>query len=176
MTSAERLCMVAARSEALLADFVVLFLVRWGLKYIGVEYFYFQPVLDQTSPPLSLSDFQYPASAIFYGTMYFVSGLPELILAGMWGLYALVMLPLFGQTLGMRQVGIALAKKDGGRPGILRVLIRQLVAPLSSIALLGYWTAIFARDASALHDLASGTKIVYIVKKPAAEIPESPGG
>lgn len=167
MTSAERLCMVAARSEALLADFVLLFLIRWGLERVGVQYFYFQPVLDQTSPPLSFADLHYPASALLYGTMYFLSGLPELVLAGMWAVYAFLTLSIFGQTLGMRQAGIALTDLSGNRPGVLRVLVRQIVAPLSSIALLGYWPVAFARDASALHDLVAGTKMVYVEKKPA---------
>ena len=169
MTSAERLCMVAARSEALLADFVILFLVRWGLKYLGVHYIYFQPVLDQTQPPLSPSDFDYPASAILYGTMHFVSGLPELILAGMWFVYATVAISRFGQTLGMRQAGIVLRDLNGGKPGFLRVLLRQVIAPLSSVALVGYWPVAFSRYASALHDIISGTRMGYVEKKPDEE-------
>lgn len=168
MTSAERLCMVAARSEALLADFVVLFLIRWGLEWLGVEYIYHQPILDQTSPPLALSDMQYPASAIFYGTMYFVSGLPELVLAGMWGVYALIALSIFGQTLGMKQAGIRLVRLDGSKVGFARVLFRQIIAPFSSIAWLGYWWVAFARDASMLHDLLAGTKMVYVEGKQTA--------
>ncbi len=165
MTSAERLCLVAARSEALLADFVLLFLIRWGLKHLGVEYVYFQPVLDDVSPPLAFSDFLHPASALFYGSMYFVSGLPELVLAGMWCLYAVVALSVFGRTLGMRQAGLSLVDLRGRRPGFGRVILRQLVAPISAICWLGYWQAGFAANAATLHDLASGTKVILSGKQ-----------
>jgi len=164
MTSAERLCLVAARSEALLADFVALFLLRWAMKHFGLEYVYFQPILDDVSPPLALSDLQYPASALFYGSMYFVSGLPELVLAAMWFVYATIALSLFGKTIGMWQSGVALVDKAGGKPGPVRVLIRQIVAPFSSICWIGYWPTGFSAGASTLHDLASGTRIVYARK------------
>ncbi len=163
MTSAERLCMVSARSEALLADFVLLFLIRWGLKYLGISYVYYQPVLSEAAPPLYLADvINYPASSIFYGTMFFLSGLPELLLAGMWIIYAFVTLSLFGRTLGMWQAGIVLRTVDGKRPGIVRVLVRQIVAPLSSVAWIGYWPMAFSRQASALHDIISGTRMEYV--------------
>jgi uncharacterized RDD family membrane protein YckC len=160
MTSAERLCLVAARSEGLLADFVLLFLIRWGLKHLGVEYVHFQPVLDDVSPPLAFSDFAYPASALFYGSMYFVSGLPELILAGMWCVYAIVALSVFGRTFGMRQAGLTLVDLQGHRPGLARIIVRQLVAPISAICWLGYLPAAFSANAVTLHDMASGTKMV----------------
>lgn len=173
MTSAERLCMVAARSEALLADFVVLFLIRWGLERIGVDYVYFQPVLDQVSPPLSFADFQYPGSALLYGTMYFVSGLPELVLAAMWAVYAMISLSIFGQTLGMRQAGIRLVGKTDARPGVWRVILRQIIAPLSSIALIGYWPVVFAPNACPVHDLVAGTKMAYVEKRTSPPADES---
>jgi uncharacterized RDD family membrane protein YckC len=166
MTSAERLCMVAARSEALLADFVVLFVIRWAIERIGVEYVYFQPVLDQVSPPLSFADLHYPVSALLWGSMYFISGLPELVLAGMWCLYAVISLSIFGQTLGMRQAGIRLVDVFEKRPAVWRVILRQMVAPLSSIAWLGYWPVIVSPDARPVHDLIAGTKMAYTDKKP----------
>ena len=84
MQSWERLCLVAARSEALLLDFIVLFLFRLGLRYAGLDYVYFQPVLADVSPPFAISDFVHPASVILYGSMFFVSGLPALVFAGLW--------------------------------------------------------------------------------------------
>ncbi len=167
MTSAERLCMVAARSEGLLADFVVLFMIRWGLERVGVEYTYFQPILDQTSPPLTFADFDYPGSALLYGTMYFVSGLPELVLAGMWCVYGMISLSIFGQTLGMKQAGTRLVDLSDRRPAVWRIVLRQLIAPISSIAWLGYWVVVVSPNASPLHDLVSGTKMIYVEKKPA---------
>ena len=161
MTSAERLCLVAARSEALLSDFVVLFLIRWTMKHFGVRYVYFQPVFADVSPPLAFDDFLHPISALFNGGMFFVSGLPELIFAGMWFVYAVVMLSIFGRTLGMRQAGLVLVDKKGRKPNFLRVIIRQLVAPISSICWIGYWPAAFTAKASALHDLVSKTHLVY---------------
>lgn len=165
MTSAERMVMVAARSESLLADFVVLFLARWALKYADLDYLYYQPFWDQASPPLALADFHYPASALFYGSMYFVSGLPEVVFAGLWFVYAVVMLSLFGQTLGMRQAGITIVDENGRRPGIGRIIVRQMIAPISSIGWIGYWCAAFAPHASTLHDLISRTRIVYTEKR-----------
>jgi uncharacterized RDD family membrane protein YckC len=156
--------MIAARSEALLADFVVLFLIRWALNHAGLDYVYCQPVLSETAPPLALADFHYPGSAIFYGTMYFVSGLPELILAGMWVIYSVVALSVFGRTLGMRQAGTKLVSANGGEPGFARIVLRQLVAPVSSILWIGYWPAGFTRNAETLHDLISGTRVVFMEK------------
>lgn len=173
MSSAERLILVAARSEGLITDFVLLFLIRWGLKYLGLEYVYFQPVLDDVSPPLAFSDFEYFGSALLYGSMYFVSGLPELVMAGMWCVYAVITLSLFGRTLGMRQAGLIIVDAQGRKPGFLRILLRQLLAPISSVCLIGYWPLGFTRDASALHDLISGTRLVYSKKQTDESLPLS---
>ncbi len=165
MTSAERLCMVAARSEGLLVDFVLVFLVRWGLKFAGVDYVYFQPVLADVSPPLALGDFAYPASALFWGSMYFSCGIPEVIFAGLWLVYAVIGLALFGKTLGMRQAGIMLTDRDGRKPAFGRILLRQLLVPVSSIAWLGFVFAGFTPNAETFHDLASGTRVAYAAKR-----------
>jgi len=92
--------------------------------------------------------------------MYFVSGLPELILAGMWCVYAIVALSVFGRTFGMRQAGLTLVDLQGHRPGLARIIVRQLVAPISAICWLGYLPAAFSANAVTLHDMASGTKMV----------------
>jgi uncharacterized RDD family membrane protein YckC len=165
MTSAERLCMVAARSEGLLVDFVILFLVRWGLKWLGLEYVYFQPILTDVAPPLTLSDFGHPASALFWGTMYFSSGLPEVIFAGMWIVYAVLGFSLFGKTLGMRHAGIMLADAEGQKPPFRRILLRQLLVPVSSIAWFGFIFSGFTPNAEAFHDLISRTRVVYAPKR-----------
>ncbi len=164
MNSADRMVMIAARSQGILIDFVLVSLVRWGLKAIGLHYVYYQPVLRGASPPLTLADLAHPASALFYGGMYFVSGLPELIFAGMWCGYAIITISVFGQTFGMRNAGTILKDKKGGRPKFYQVIVRELTAPLSSIAWLGYWSAAFTRYPMALHDMISGTKIVYVEK------------
>jgi uncharacterized RDD family membrane protein YckC len=165
MTSAERLCMVAARSEGLLVDFVIVFLVRWGLKLLGLDYVYFQPVLTDVAPPLTLSDLGHPASALFWGTMYFSSGMPAVIFAGMWCIYGVLTLSLFGQTLGMRHAGVVLVDANGSRPPFRRILLRQLLVPVSSIAWFGYIFAGFTPNAEAFHDLVSRTRVVYAPKR-----------
>jgi len=174
MTSAERLCMVAARSEGLLVDFVIVFLARWGLKSLGLDYIYFRPVLAYVSPPLNLSDLAHPASAFLYGTMYFSSGLPELIFAGVWLVYAVLMLSLVGQTLGMRHAGLLLADAGGRRPALGRIVLRQLLVPVSSIAWLGYIFAGFTPSAEAFHDLISRTRVVYAPKREKKQASQTP--
>ncbi|MGQ9455775.1 MAG: RDD family protein [Armatimonadota bacterium] len=161
MTSAERLCMVAARSEALLVDFVIVFLVRWGLKSVGVDYLYFQPVLDQVSPPLSLEDLRHTASALFWGTMFFSCGMPEVITALIWFVYAVVSLVLFGKTIGMRQAGLLLVAARGRKPSLGRIIVRQLLLPISSIAWLGFVPSGFTPYAETFHDLMSQTRVIF---------------
>ena len=166
MTSAERLCMVAARSEGLLVDFVIVFLIRWGLKALGLDYVYFQPVLEDVAPPLIFSDlWQHPASALFWGSMYFASGLPAVIFTAIWGVYAVLTISIFGQTLGMRHAGVVLVDAGGRKPALWRILLRQLLVPVSSIAWLGYIPAGFTPNAEALHDLVSRTRVVYAPKR-----------
>ena len=166
MTSAERLCLVAARSEGLLVDFVLVFLVRWGIKLLGVGYFSYQPVLPGAQLPITVEDFSHPASTLFYGSMYFASGLPLLIFAGMWCLYGIIAISLFGQTLGMRQAGLVLVDGKGRKPAFPRIVLRQLLVPVSSIALWGFVFAGFTANAEAFHDLVSGTRVVYASKQP----------
>lgn len=161
MTSAERLCMVAARSEALLMDFVVVFIIRWGLRYAGVDYLYFQPFLDQVSPPLSLEDLRYTASALFWGMMFFSCGMPEVITALIWFVYAVVGLALFGKTIGMRHAGIMLVDAQGRKPSLFRIIIRQLLLPVSSIAWLGFVPSGFTPYAETFHDLVSRTRVIF---------------
>ncbi|MCX8053371.1 MAG: RDD family protein [Armatimonadetes bacterium] len=165
MTSAERLCIVAARSEGLLVDFVLIFLVRWGLKLVGADYLYFQPFLSDVAPPLSLEDFRYPASALFWGAMYFSSGMPEVIFFGAWFVYAVLTLAFFGRTLGMRQAGLVLVDATGRKPVFWRIVLRQLLMPVSSIAWLGFVFAGFTPNAEAFHDLVSGTRVTYVQKR-----------
>lgn len=165
MTSAERLCMVAARSEALLIDFVIVFMLRWGVKALGVDYLYFQPVLDQVSPPLSIEDFRYTASALFWGAMFFSCGMPEVFFAGMWFVYSVLSLSIFGKTIGMRQAGIRLVDLQGNKPSVIRIIVRQALLPISSIAWLGFIPAGFTPYAETFHDLVSRTRVVFVPKQ-----------
>ncbi len=169
MTSAERLVIVAARSEALLIDFVVVFVIRWGLKWLGWDYVYFQPVLDQVAPPLSFEDFRYTASALFWGTMFFSCGMPEVILAGVWLVYSVICLSAFGKTLGMRHSGVVLVDARGAKPSIGQIIVRQLLVPVSSIAWLGFIPAGFTAHAETFHDLVSRTYVTFAPKRSEVE-------
>ncbi len=166
MTSAERLCIVAARSEGLLVDFVIVFLARWGLKLLGLGYANFQPVLSEVAPPLRPGDvLAYPASAVFWEMTHLSSGMPELVFAGMWCLYAVLAMSLFGKTIGMRQAGTMLADAEGRKPSFWRVLLRQLLVPVSSVVWIGFIFSGFTPNAEAFHDLVSRTRVVYAPKR-----------
>ncbi|MDH7601818.1 MAG: RDD family protein [Armatimonadota bacterium] len=169
MTSAERMVMVAARSEALLVDFVIVFVIRWGLKWLGVDYLYFQPILDQVAPPLSFEDFRYTASALFWGTMFFSCGMPEVILAGVWFAYSVICLSTLGKTLGMHHAGVILRNSEGSKPSVFQIIVRQLLVPISSIAWLGFIPAGFTPHAETFHDLVSRTYVAFAPKSRTAE-------
>lgn len=158
MWLADRMCMLAARTQGLITDFLLVFLVRWGLKDMGLGYVRFNELLSVEFPPTEPSG---PAQMMLYGSIYFTSGLPELVLAGMWFVYAVVFLAAFGQTLGMQWVGVRLVDSRGMRPSIWRVILRQVFWPLSSPYWAGYLIAWVTPQAAVLHDLISGTRVEY---------------
>lgn len=158
MWLAERMCIMAARTQGLIADFLIVFLVRWALKGFGLGYFRLDQVLAADSAPFE------PAGiwqTLLLDSIYFASGFPELFLGCIWAVYAVVFLAAFGQTPGMKWVGIKLVDNRGGRPGVLRVILRQVLAPVSSPFWLGYLIAWVTPRAAALHDILSGTRVVY---------------
>ena len=162
MKSWDRLCLVAARSEGLLIDFILVFLIRWGLNVLGLDYLNFEPVGSCSGPPFGPQDFvDNPGSTLFYGSMYFASGLPEVYTTLLWFLYAFVSIAIFRKTLGMRQAGVELVDLKGQRPRLSQILLRQVLFPVSSICWLGYIVAGFSDGASAFHDLVSRTRVVY---------------
>lgn len=158
MWLADRMCMMAARTQGLITDFLLVFLVRWGLKALGLDYIRFNELLEIGFPPVEPSG---AGQMLLYGSVYFASGLPELVLAGIWAVYAIVFLAASGQTIGMQWVGVRLVDTVGAKPAIWRVVLRQIVSPLSSPYWLGYLIAWVTPQAAALHDLLSGTRVEY---------------
>jgi len=79
------------------------------------------------------------------------------------GLAYFVLFERFGQqrTIGKMMTGCRVAHKTGGRIGILRVLGRNLLKPVSALpCLLGFLIAAFMPQKQALHDLLAGTRVV----------------
>jgi uncharacterized RDD family membrane protein YckC len=60
-----------------------------------------------------------------------------------------------GATAGQRLVGIQVERLDGGRPGLMKALIRAVLLGLGIPALTFAWE----RDRRGLHDLASQTLV-----------------
>lgn len=65
-----------------------------------------------------------------------------------------VLLTTLGSTFGQRLLGLQLRRLDGGRPGLLPVLVRSVLLCLAVPAL------IWDRDGRGLHDKAAGTVLV----------------
>ena len=85
------------------------------------------------------------------------------------GAYAVLSWRRGGQTLGMRPWRLQVVAADGGPASTRAACVRFGVGTLSLLAGgLGFWWAWLDREKLAWHDRASGTRIVRIVKKPAA--------
>jgi len=68
-----------------------------------------------------------------------------------------------GQTLGMKAWNIQLIGKDGDPVGWLPSILRFIAALLSVSAFgLGFWWALFNRQALCWHDIVSGTRLVRV--------------
>jgi len=63
----------------------------------------------------------------------------------------------FGVSVGMKLLGIRVARADAGPPGVLSRLVRFLVWHVSGLPLIGY---ILTKEGLAWHDLASGLGVV----------------
>jgi uncharacterized RDD family membrane protein YckC len=72
-----------------------------------------------------------------------------------------------GQTLGMKAWNIRLVGKDGNPLGWRQSILRFTVALLSAGAFgMGFWWALFDRQALCWHDIASGTRLVRVKTLP----------
>ncbi len=77
---------------------------------------------------------------------------------------------LKGGTFGKRLIGLRVIARDGGPPGFARSLLRALVWLIGSMAgNFGFLVALFNRENRTLHDYASGTVVVEVYRKSAAE-------
>ncbi len=68
---------------------------------------------------------------------------------------------LFGRTLAMALLGIAVVRRDGGIAGGRRALIRALVLPVSLLIPVSFVGLALGKERRALHDVASGTVVIY---------------
>ncbi|MCB1024304.1 MAG: RDD family protein [Acidobacteria bacterium] len=76
--------------------------------------------------------------------------------------------PMFsGQTIGKMVTGLRIAKLDGGTPGFALIILRHFVGyPVTLLTGgIGFIAAIFNKKGRALHDVLSGTVLVYGRKK-----------
>lgn len=80
----------------------------------------------------------------------------------------LVILPMFsGKSIGKFLTGLRIVNTDGNLPSFTTILIRHLIGyPITILtAGLGFLLALFNRKGRALHDLVSGTIVIYANKK-----------
>lgn len=171
MWLADRLCMLAARTQGLITDFLLIFFVRLIMKWLGVNYLRLDMLLPEDW--VAMDDLS-TGVMIIYWSMYFVSGLPQVIFAGIWMVYGLACLTIYGQTVGMWTVGVKLVDRNGNKPGFLRVLLRQVISPFSSVLWLGYLVAWVTPRAETLHDFIAGLHPEYTRRKTLT--PEQPSG
>jgi uncharacterized RDD family membrane protein YckC len=86
-----------------------------------------------------------------------------------------VILPMFsGQSLGKMLTGLKILQKDGHPATFAQLLARHTVGYfLTAITLgLGFLPTIFGEKGRALHDLVSGTVVIYGRRRVAREISE----
>lgn len=86
------------------------------------------------------------------------------LIAVLVGITNLVLLPMFsGQTLGKIITGIRIVNIDGSTPSIGAIAIRQTVGYLVTLITLGagFFISFFSGKGRTLHDLISGTVVIY---------------
>ena len=164
MVFKNRINLWLGRGGALLIDFVFIFLIRWGLRAIGIGTIGLQPVFVRVLPFFPPAYISKQGSFNFYGILEITSGLPEAIMAAIWCVYAVVSLSFFGQTLGMHHFRLELVDKQDKKPYILRVIVRHLISPIFAIYGIGYVIALFIPGVRAPHDLLTGTRVIKVTK------------
>lgn len=76
--------------------------------------------------------------------------------------------PMFsGQTIGKMLTGLRIVRLDGGTPGFALIILRHFIGyPITILTGgIGYIVSIFNKKGRALHDVLSGTVLVYGSKK-----------
>lgn len=79
-----------------------------------------------------------------------------------------IIFPLFsGQTIGKMLTGLKVVRTDGGEPTLGALLIRHLIGyPLIFLTVgIGFLISVFNQKGRALHDLLSGTVVIYGQRK-----------
>jgi uncharacterized RDD family membrane protein YckC len=140
------------RAFALLADSIILLIVLLPVHFVG------RWIFDETLSRTILD----PAGRTF-DRMTTVFILVDQVLKSGIGLAYFVLFEWLGRqaTIGKRLTGCRLTNKTGGRVGIVRVLGRNLLKPISALpCFLGFLIAAFMPQKQALHDLIAGTRVV----------------
>ena len=86
------------------------------------------------------------------------------LLAILIGVCNLILLPaVSGQSVGKMATGLRVVGLNGERANIRSVLFRQIIGYLLTLATggLGLFLSVFSKKGTALHDLISGTVVVY---------------
>ena len=99
----------------------------------------------------------------------------NLVLYAAWFLlWFWVPVALFGRTLAMAVLGVAVVARDGGVASSSRAFVRALVIPVSVVVLLlGLIGIVLGRERRTLHDVVAGTVVVYDWGERQAEQPVS---
>ncbi len=88
--------------------------------------------------------------------------LPVVLFVAWMLLWFWVPVALFGRTLAMAIVGIAVVRRDGSIAHSGRAFIRAITTPISlALALIGLIGIVAGRERRALHDVFAGTVVVY---------------
>jgi hypothetical protein len=83
------------------------------------------------------------------------------VVAGVFVGYFWIPVALFGRTLFMAILGVAVVRRDGGIANGRRAFVRALLLPLSILFPLFMLGAVLGRERRTLHDALSGTVEVY---------------
>ncbi|MEO7674487.1 MAG: RDD family protein [Pyrinomonadaceae bacterium] len=86
------------------------------------------------------------------------------LIAGLLGFVNIIVLPMFtAQTIGKMLAGLRIVRTDGGTPTKRSIIFRQTFGYLLTAATLGigFLVSVFGRKGRALHDLISGTMVIY---------------
>lgn len=86
------------------------------------------------------------------------------LLAILVGICNLILLPsVSGQSVGKIVTGLRVVGANGERANIRSILLRQIVGYLLTLATggLGLFLSVFSKNGRALHDIISGTVVVY---------------
>ena len=93
------------------------------------------------------------------------------------GTYFVLFWSTAGQTPGMRLMGLRVMTRRGAHPGVTRSMVRVVGLGLAIVPLfLGFLPVLFDARRRGLHDLLSGTFVLYADRElpPAAELATAP--